>query len=414
MHFRSLPPVGHPIPLWPILRTLFSRKNDQRPLFIDYRTPDAVFPVSSGSSALLLAMMALKSISTRRTIILPAYTCPSVLAAAIRAGLKPCFCDLEPDSLRMDPNQLETLVGADTLAIVGIHLFGLSENIEAIRSIAHRWGAYLLEDAAQAFGTLAASGFTKGGAKSVVNRAARLGELGDIGILSFGRGKPLSLLSGGAVVVNRSELAPYVHEVYRTVPSNSRTAFHLKYLPVLIGYSLLFHPRLFWIPECLPWFGIGETVFSLDIAVARMDPTVSRLGNLMISRFEEICEKRRMKADIFADALAPLETFFRFLPSATDLETPLLRFPLMFRSPQTRDIAMARLKEAGLGASGSYPVPLHQVRGTEPFIGGGMRYPEAEAVARRILTLPLHEFVTDKDVKRIVQIIANTTTTRSY
>ncbi len=85
-------------------------------------------------------------------MIMPAYSCPSLPAAAIRAGLKPVLCDTEQESFRMNVGALSSRIGPDTAAIVAVHLLGIPERIFEIREMARKLNIVLIEDAAQAFG----------------------------------------------------------------------------------------------------------------------------------------------------------------------------------------------------------------------------------------------------------------------
>ena len=88
--------------------------------------------------------MGLSAIDTRSEVIMPAYTCPSVAAAAIKAGLKPVLCELRRDNFFMDRTRLEACIGEETLAVIAVHLFGIPEDMGELRGLTVDGGIYLI------------------------------------------------------------------------------------------------------------------------------------------------------------------------------------------------------------------------------------------------------------------------------
>jgi dTDP-4-amino-4,6-dideoxygalactose transaminase len=84
----------------------------------------------------------------------------------------------------------------------------------------------------------------------------------------------------------------------------------------------------------------------------------------------------------------------------------LLRFPLIFECPEVRDTIHSKLLSAGIGATGLYPVPLNKQEGIPEYLEHNGLYPNAEYVSKRILTLPTHALVSDKDIARTVDTIS--------
>ena len=93
------------------------------------------------------------------------------------------------------------------------------------------------------------------------------------------------------------------------------------------------------------------------------------------------------------------------LPSDGGESINLLRLPLLFESASSRDTALDRLDRAGLGGTGMYPAPLHRLAGLNEYFPATETHPNAESVAGRILTLPLHDRVKRTDVARIGEIV---------
>jgi len=89
--------------------------------FKDYFGVGSVFFVSSGRAALYLILQALKSLSPKQQVVIPAYTCFSVPSAIVKAGLKVTLCDVDPETFDFDRNQLEKTIGQDTLCVIPTH-----------------------------------------------------------------------------------------------------------------------------------------------------------------------------------------------------------------------------------------------------------------------------------------------------
>ena len=221
---RTLPPAGHSIQLKEIFRLI--KKDTLGNNFLEDWFPDIPFyPVSSGSAALTLSLLSLKANSERTEVILPAYTCPSLVASVVKAGLTPVLCDLKPFSFQLDLKELSSKIGPKTLAVMAVHLFGIAENLAEISALTKPQGVYLVEDAAQSFGN-----------RIDGEDSTYMGLGGDLSVLSFGRGKPLSLQSGGVVIVNNADLDESVPRAYRDLKEPNPWFFMPKYL--LLAYSI--------------------------------------------------------------------------------------------------------------------------------------------------------------------------------
>jgi len=230
------------------------------------------------------------------------------------------------------------------------------------------------------------------------------GTFGDLGIFSFGRGKPFSLLGGGAVVVNNPQLVDFFGPESSTPGDDNDRLFFLKYLTTLAAYSLFFHPRLYWVPSNLPWLRLGETYFTLDFEEKRMHSMICRLGSVLIEGFQRIRQQRIMLARQYRDRLTGFSDAFDFIPECSDEETALLRFPVILKSTDARNAILKDLKTQGLGATGMYPVPLNEQEGLSDYLTTKEAYPNAKRVAEGLLTLPLHEYVTPTDIDRMHSI----------
>jgi dTDP-4-amino-4,6-dideoxygalactose transaminase len=247
---------------------------------------------------------------------------------------------------------------------------------------------FIVEDATQATGNRVGP----------ADQAA--GTLGDIGVLSFGRGKPLSVLSGGAILTADEELRQAVRKPWNELPAPAVLSSGIPHLVILSLYSLFFHPRLFWIPQKMPRFRVGETYFTLDFPVEKANPGVGRMLKLIWPRLDSIRQVRNLVAQEYRRGLEGCSRVV--LPSDPGAGSSLLRFALIFDTGERRDRALRLLSEKGLGVTGMYPAPLHRIEGLDRYFTG-VRCPNAESLAERILTLPLHDKVLPGDVSRITE-----------
>jgi dTDP-4-amino-4,6-dideoxygalactose transaminase len=149
--------------------------------------------VSSGTDALLVAMMAL-GIGPGDEVICPSFTFFATAGSVARLGARPVFADSCAECFNIDPAAIEPLIGPRTRAIIPVHLFGQAADLHPILAIARRHGLAVIEDAAQAFGA--------------EYRGKPVGALGDFGTVSFFPTKNLGALGeAGLVVTNDAALA---------------------------------------------------------------------------------------------------------------------------------------------------------------------------------------------------------------
>lgn len=339
---------------------------------------DHVFLVSSGSAALALSLMALKSLAHKRDVVIPAYTCYSVPAAVLEAGLRPVLCDIDPITLDFDHVQLERTLTRDTLCVVTHHLFGLPAAIDRTRSLCAVHRIFVLEDAAQAMGG------ELGGRK--------LGTLGDIGIFSFGRGKNVTCGSGGAILTRCPAIAAELAARYRALPSPTAREVAVDLLK-LLTMSVFIRPQLYWIPAQLPFLRIGETIFPARVPLRRLGVVKAAL---LAGWRRRLAESNATRATIAAD-------FGRRLPLHRNVRHACLRVPLLAPTPKARRRLQALARARGLGVSAAYPAPVSRIPQIRDAFSG-QRFPAAEHVAARLVTFPTHRWVSERDRQAIVDL----------
>jgi perosamine synthetase len=345
-----------------------------------------VFLTSSGKAALTLTFKALRALApaARTRVVLPAYTCFSVPAAVLNAGLQPVLCDIDPATFDFDHRELGAKVNDQTLCVVAQHLFGVPAAIEKIRAVCQRHRVLLVEDAAQAMGGECCG--------------RRLGTLGDVGIFSLGRGKSITCGSGGVVVTNSDAMAIAIAAHYYALPCS--TPFEqLKDFVACLLMAVFIRPSLYWIPASLPFLGLGRTVFPRTIQVRRLSGVKA---GLLRGWQRHLAESNRARATSTAFFDARVRTRERSQrPSA-----PLLRLPIVVSSREERERLYALSQKRGLGLSVAYPSPINEI----PEIAstfGGQRFPGARQVADRLLTLPTHHWLSMNDKRAIADLVCD-------
>lgn len=349
-----------------------------------YLGASTVHLVSNGKAALTLVLRALHAMRPARRVVIPAYTCFSVPAAVIRAGLDPVLVDIDPATFDFDDRSLRrALESPDVLCVVPTHLFGIPSDVNRVRSLAPR-DVFVIEDAAQSFGVTGGDG-------------SLLGTRGDAAVFSLGRGKNVTGGGGGIIATNSRAIAEGCREQCTRLPG-AGVSRAVRVWAELAVMSVFLHPRLYWLPAGLPFLGLGETVYEPDFEMTRLPATSAGAMRRWRMRLDAANNARAACAAQWAQELG--------------LSTPMhraarLRFPLMMPSSECRTAFVDQAKHAGLGVSTMYPSAIHQI----PEIASrfeGQRFPGAESLAARLVTLPTHPYVRPEDRSAIRRILEKT------
>jgi len=331
-------------------------------------------------------------------VLVPGYTCYSVAASAVRAGLRVRPVDVDPETLDYSRDALARVDTRRVLALVSSNLFGIPSDLPYLETFATERGLWMVDDAAQALHA------------QVGGRWA--GTFGHAGLFSFDKGKNITTVQGGALVSRHDGLTLRLRDSLGDLPrppSGQVAAEMMK----LVAYAILLHPRLYWLPHRL--LALGRTPWDLAYPVQGYSARLAPMAHLLLDRLEEITAGRIQRAGRLTMALHSSSISGRIgMPEARRREKEghrpvFLRLPLLLPDPGSREEALRRLDEAGLGGSASYPRALLDVPELQPFLAPGVEdTPGARLVAERLLTLPTHAFVTDGDVRSIVEILERT------
>jgi dTDP-4-amino-4,6-dideoxygalactose transaminase len=292
--------------------------------------------VSSGSDALLVALMAL-DVKPGDEIVTSAFTFFATAGAIVRRGAVPVFADIDPVTFNIDPADVEAKITDKTVGILPVHLFGQAADMDRTNALAGRHGLWVLEDAAQSIGARA------GG--------RMCGTLGTAGIYSFYPAKNLGALGdGGAVVTDDDDLAD------RVVILRDH------------GMSPRYHHKV-----------VGGNF--------RMSSFQAAALSVKLPHLESWEQTRRRAAATYNELLADDDRF------VTPAELPgnyhvYNQYEIRVKDGR-RDAAAAALKDADIGFAIYYPVPLHL---QECFAGLGGRpgdLPVTEQACDEVLALPI-------------------------
>jgi dTDP-4-amino-4,6-dideoxygalactose transaminase len=315
--------------------------------FADYLGVACAVATSSGSTALHVALLALGIGPGDRVITTP-FTFAAPSHAVIHAGATPVFADVEADTGNLDPNAVEDLLRRGGYkAILVVHLYGLPANMPALRALADRYGVLLIEDCAQAHG--AAIG------------GRRVGTFGDAAIFSFYPTKNMTTGEGGMVVT---------HD-----PETARRA------------RLWVDPR-----------GDAEYAYEVVGFNFRMTEIAGAIGLVQLASLEARNEQRRSNACRLSEGLGDLP-WLRVPSEPAGYRHVFHQYTVQVAA--RRDDLSRALTAQGIGNRVYYPAlvphtPAYRQRG----FGG--HYPNAERLARQVLSLPVHPGLRPEDLDAII------------
>jgi perosamine synthetase len=390
---RTLPPAAAPIGMGSLVSGFAGMLGGRRELdrfereLKEHFGVKHCFLVSSGQAAFTLILRAIKERSPGRDeVLIPAFTCYSVPASIVRAGLRIRLCDVRPDRLDFDYAQLSTIPTAKVLAAVPTHLFGLPADVAGLRKLLRDPGVAIVEDAAQAMGEGSEGG--------------KLGTLGDVGFFSLGRGKALSCVEGGIILTNRDDIAEGLSGILPRLPRYGLASL-LTLIIKAAALMLLIRPGLFWLPRSLPFLKLGETLFDPSVPIRRMSSFQAGLARHWRKKLEELREVRSRNVTRWIAALDAAGQKESLL-NGRSLGLP--RLPIRIRDARARESLLRESAGRGLGIMPVYPTSIASI----PKLKGtfGDAFPAADRCARELVTLPTHAYLTEDDVCRLGRLVS--------
>ena len=345
---------------------------------------------SSGTAALAAAIMAAirAKESIEPEVILPAYACPDLISAVMYAGAKPVLVDLAERHPLIDIDQLCRKINSKTVAVIAAHFLGIPERLGLIKAVTQKHGALLIEDSAQAFPVAEVPEFWQG----------------DLVVVSFGRGKPVSLLQGGAVLSRNMALTKYLPKP--SSHKDRRETGIVSFTASAIAYNILTQPRIFWLPNRIPGLGLGLTRFRPLQLISSMPEVAVRFLRSNIQRYRSRQPRAQQWIKEMLQQIRQPGIFDVAQSCALSERVRLLRYPILVQGRERKGRLLRKLQKAGLGASPMYPAPLPEIRGLETHIFCQKdEFPRAKSFAEELITLPTHCRVRKSDIEKIGNLI---------
>ncbi len=327
--------------------------------------------VSSGTDALLMALMAL-NIGPGDEVIVPTYSFFATAGVVARLGATPVFVDSEPVALNIDPALLGAAITPRTKAIVPVHLYGQSADMDAIMAIAEQHGIPVIEDAAQAIGSQYKDG-------------RKAGSIGLMGCFSFYPTKNLGAFGdAGLITTNDENLAVHLKQM-------RNHGMQPKYYHKFVGGNF------------------------------RIDAIQAAVLNVKFPHLDGWSAKRRENADLYTQlfierGLATHDGATAFddgnvviLPKAVHSGAGAVNHHIynqyVVRLPQ-RDELRAHITAKGIGTEIYYPVPFHRQECFAYLNAQDENFPVANFAANHSLALPIYPELGAEQIAYVVHTIA--------
>ena len=343
--------------------------------------PKALALTDSGTSALALALRLAVARRPGRPILLPAWACFDLATAVLAADVRVLFYDLDPVTLGPDWGSLEAAAQHDPAGAVAVHFYGIPIDWSRFQAVIRPTGATIIEDAAQGVGA------------EIGNRPA--GALGDLAILSFGRGKGTTGGRGGALLVHDSAFVAGVEGLALPEPRGG-----VGEAVALIAQWILTRPALFGLPAGLPWLGLGQTVFRAPHPIGGLTALAAGVLGATMPMADAETAVRRKNAAAFEPRLRGSR--LEVVQVAAGTRPGWLRLPARLKSGDVQTLG-DESKARSLGIYPSYPKALDQLPGmAERVMVGTGSFPGARELTQRLLTLPTHSAMGAADLQAII------------
>lgn len=317
----------------------------------DYLGGKHAVGVGNGTDALQIAYMAL-GVGPGDEVITPAFTFVATAEAAALLGARPVFVDIDPLTFTLDPDQVEIAITERTKAIVPVHLYGQSAEMDALSAISRTSGVPIVEDAAQSVGATYKNQMT--------------GYIGDFGCLSFYPSKNLGAFGdGGAILTNDDDLVRKA----RVIANHGGTS---KYHNDEIGVN------------------------------SRLDAFHAAMLSVKLRHLERWTRARQSAADLYDRAFSGSSV----LPPHRAADRNHVFHQYTIRVPEgTRDDLQEHLKSQGIPSMIYYPVPLHRLKAYADFGRTVGDLPETVRASETVLSLPMHPHLTESQIEQITTAV---------
>ena len=312
-----------------------------------------VIPCANGTDALQIALMAL-GLKPGDEVITASFTYIATVEVMALLRLQPVFVDVDPDTFTMNIEAVKQAITPKTKAIVPVHLYGQTANMEALLALANEHNIPLIEDTAQAIG---------GHFTFADGRKAKSGTMGLIGTTSFFPSKNLGCYGdGGAIFTNDSALA----EKLQMIANHGQK---VRYYHEMVGCN------------------------------SRLDTIQAAILRVKLPKLDEYCDARRAAADYYDKAFAGhpnITTPFRAPYSHHVFHQYTIKL-----SNVNRDEVHNALAERSIPSMIYYPVPCHKQNMLKEFGGADFHLPVTDMLQECVISLPIHTELTEEELSFI-------------
>jgi perosamine synthetase len=322
--------------------------------FAHYSGTRYAVAVNSGTAALHIALLA-AGVKEGDEVITTPFSFIASANAILYCGARPVFVDIEPLSCNINADLIEAKITTKTKAVVGVHLYGQTYDVEKLQDICRRHNLLMIEDACQAHGA--------------EYKGKKAGSF-TTGCFSFYPTKNITTGEGGMITTNDIGM----FEQYRLLRSHGQEQ---RYFHTTLGYNF------------------------------RMTEMAAAIGLGQLKKLDEFNSKRIDNARILTEAISAVK----------GLKPPVVlsgrkhvyhQFTIRVTPdyPLTRDELKKYLEDRGIGCAIHYPLPIHR----QPLyqkLGYTDSLPEAEKASREVLSLPVHPSVSHDDLKFIIEALQN-------
>lgn len=303
--------------------------------------------VASGTDALILALCAC-GVGPGDEVIVPSFTFIATADSVSILGARPVFADIDPTTFCIAPEQIAKKITSKTKAIVPVHLYGQTADMDPILELAARYNLFVIEDTAQAIGA--------------TYKGRKAASMGDIGCLSFFPSKNLGAYGDGGMVVTDSE---DIAKKLRSLRAHGTTK---KYFSEVQGWN------------------------------SRLDEIQAAILRVKLRYLDSWSAERRERAAYYDHLLQQV-------PSVTPPSTAPSREHVFHQYTvrvQRRDAVSRALAQHGIPSTVYYPVPIHMqpIYASLGYKEGDL--PESERAANEVLSLPIYPELTDTQIKSVV------------
>ncbi len=316
--------------------------------FEEYLEVRHVIPCANGTDSLQIALMAL-GLEPGDEVIVPAFTYVATAEVIALLRLKPVMVDVDPHTFNITAELIEPAITSRTKAIVPVHLFGQSADMEPIMELAEKHGLYVIEDSAQATG---ADYFCRDGS------VKKTGTVGHIGSTSFFPSKNLGCYGdGGALMTNDDDLAAQM----RMIANHGQQK---KYYHDVVGVN------------------------------SRLDSLQAAILNVKLQYLDEYAAARQNAAAFYDEAFGDISELIT--PARQRNSSHVFHQYTLLVKNGKRDELQAWLSDQGIPSMIYYPVPLYKQKAFSHFSPEGFELPVTERLCWEVLSLPIH---TEMDVE---------------